>query len=83
MRFPASTASYASSIQHAAARSAGKLYFGTATNNYQLNDIAYLAVLDNLAMFGQLTPAKTMKWVRTPWFSIGRLNLHLHVLELH
>nr|VWO96522.1 Beta-xylanase (EC [Ganoderma boninense] len=47
---------------NAVARSAGKLYFGTATNNYQLNDSAYVAVLDDLAMFGQLTPAKAMKW---------------------
>ena len=68
---------------NAAACSAGKLYFGTATNNYQLNDTAYLAVLDDLAMFGQLTPAKTMKWVRTSWFPISLLNFHLHVLELH
>ena len=48
---------------NAAARAAGKLYFGTATNNYQLNDTAYVAILDDLAMFGQLTPAKAMKWV--------------------
>nr|VWP00034.1 Dual O-methyltransferase/FAD-dependent monooxygenase CTB3 (Cercosporin toxin biosynthesis cluster protein 3) [Includes: O-methyltransferase (EC, FAD-dependent monooxygenase (EC ] [Ganoderma boninense] len=47
---------------NAVARSAGKLYFGTATNNYQLNDTAYVAILDDLAMFGQLTPAKAMKW---------------------
>ncbi|PIL29539.1 hypothetical protein GSI_08347 [Ganoderma sinense ZZ0214-1] len=50
---------------NAAARSAGKLYFGTATNNYQWNDSAYVTILDNLAMFGQLTPAKVMKWSYT------------------
>ena len=49
---------------NAAAHSAGKLYFGTATNNYQLNDTAYVAILDDLAMFGQITPAKGIKWVR-------------------
>ena len=49
---------------NAAAHSAGKLYFGTATNNYQLNDTAYVASLDDLAMFGQITPAKGIKWVR-------------------
>ena len=49
---------------NAAARAAGKLYFGTATNNYELNDTAYVAILDDLVMFGQLTPAKAMKWVR-------------------
>ncbi|PIL26766.1 hypothetical protein GSI_11182 [Ganoderma sinense ZZ0214-1] len=47
---------------NAAARSSGKLYFGTATNNYQLNDTAYVAILDDRAMFGQLTPAKAMNW---------------------
>ena len=53
---------------NAIARSAGKLYFGTATNNYQLNDTAYVAILDDLAMFGQITPAKVMKWVRSSQF---------------
>ena len=55
---------------NAVARSAGKLYFGTATNNYQLNDTAYVTILDDLAMFGQITPAKVMKWVRTPPFPL-------------
>ncbi|KAI1781697.1 glycoside hydrolase superfamily [Ganoderma leucocontextum] len=50
---------------NAAARSAGKLYFGTATNNYELDDTAYVAILDDSAMFGQLTPAKAMKWNHT------------------
>ena len=47
-----------------AAHQARKLYFGTATNNDELNDTAYFALLDNLTLFGQLTPAKAMKWVR-------------------
>ena len=55
---------------NAIARSAGKLYFGTATNNYQLNDTAYVTILDDLAMFGQITPAKVMKWVRTSPFCL-------------
>ena len=55
---------------HEAARSAGKLYFGTATNNYQLNDTAYVTILDDSAMFGQLTPAKVMKWVRLSQFPL-------------
>ena len=46
-----------------AAHQARKLYFGTATNNDELSDKAYFAILDNIAMFGQLTPAKAMKWV--------------------
>ncbi|KAH9912303.1 endo-beta-1,4-glucanase [Epithele typhae] len=48
-----------------AARSNGKLYFGTATNNDELNDTAYFALLDSFANFGQLTSAKAMKWNST------------------
>ncbi|KAI8974771.1 endo-beta-1,4-glucanase [Trametes punicea] len=48
-----------------AARAAHKLYFGTATNNGELNDTAYFAILDDIQMFGQLTPAKAMKWEET------------------
>lgn len=47
-----------------AALAARKLYFGTATNNVELNDTAYFDVLDDFKMFGQITPAKGMKWVR-------------------
>ncbi len=49
---------------NAAARAAGKLYFGTATNTDELNDTRYFAILDDIRMFGQLTAAKAMKWVR-------------------
>ena len=53
---------------HEAARAAGKLYFGTATDNPELNDTAYVAKLDNNEMFGQITPANSMKWVSsTVW----------------
>ncbi|KAI0823516.1 endo-beta-1,4-glucanase [Trametes gibbosa] len=48
-----------------AALSAHKLYFGTATNNVELNDSAYFALLDDHRMFGQITPAKGMKWLET------------------
>lgn len=44
------------------AKQAGKLYFGTATDNPELNDTAYDAILDNNLQFGALTPANTMKW---------------------
>ena len=40
-----------------------KLYFGTATNNDELNDTAYRALIDDNKMFGQITPANSMKWV--------------------
>lgn len=47
-----------------AAKAFGKLYFGTATDNPELTDTAYTAILDNIHQFGQLTPANSMKWVR-------------------
>ena len=46
-----------------AAKSAGKLYFGSATDNPELTDMAYVTILNDTAMFGQLTPANSMKWV--------------------
>ena len=45
------------------AQAAGKKYFGTATDNSELTDTAYTAILDNFAEFGQITPANSMKWV--------------------
>ena len=49
---------------NALAQAAGKKYFGTATDNSELTDTAYTAILDNNMEFGQLTPANSMKWVR-------------------
>ena len=43
---------------------AGKLYFGSATDNGELSDSAYVAGLSNTADFGQITPGNSMK-VRT------------------
>ncbi|KAH9887904.1 endo-beta-1,4-glucanase [Cubamyces lactineus] len=48
-----------------AAHQANKLYFGTATNYDELNDTTYFHLLDDIHMFGQLTPAKAMKWEET------------------
>ncbi|KIK87698.1 glycoside hydrolase family 10 protein [Paxillus rubicundulus Ve08.2h10] len=45
-----------------AAKAAGKLYFGSATDTPELPDSAYLAILSDTAMFGQLTPGNSMKW---------------------
>ncbi|KDQ57133.1 glycoside hydrolase family 10 protein [Jaapia argillacea MUCL 33604] len=44
------------------AKLAGKKYFGTATDNSELTDTAYVAILDDNTEFGQLTPANSMKW---------------------
>ncbi|KAJ4475354.1 endo-1,4-B-xylanase A [Lentinula edodes] len=63
---PTSTASIppapTGSNSNALARAAGKLYFGTATDNSELSDAAYVAILSDNSYFGQLTPANSMKW---------------------
>ncbi|KAI8971024.1 endo-1,4-beta xylanase [Trametes punicea] len=48
-----------------AAKSAKKLYFGTATNSDQWNDTTYFNILKSDAEFGQITPANVMKWFAT------------------
>jgi len=48
-----------------AAKTAGKLYFGTATDNPELTDTTYVTILNDTAMFGQLTPGNSMKWDAT------------------
>ena len=50
---------------HALAKAAGKLYFGSATDNPELTDTAYVAILSENNQFGQITPGNSMKWVRT------------------
>ncbi|KAH9917921.1 endo-beta-1,4-glucanase [Epithele typhae] len=50
---------------HALAKQAGKLYFGTATDNGELTNQPYVAVLNNGQMFGQITAANSMKWDAT------------------
>jgi len=47
------------------AKAAGKLYFGSATDNGELTDAAYVAILSNTSQFGQITPGNTMKWEYT------------------
>jgi len=39
-----------------------KKYFGTATDNPELSDKPYAAILDDHNEFGQVTPANSMKW---------------------
>lgn len=48
-----------------AAKAAGKKYFGSAVDNADLSDSAYVAILSNNTEFGQVTPANSMKWVGT------------------
>ncbi|KUI65033.1 Endo-1,4-beta-xylanase 1 [Cytospora mali] len=44
---------------------AGKKYFGSATDNGELDDTAYTAVLSDSSEFGQITPGNTQKWQYT------------------
>ncbi|OQE18216.1 hypothetical protein PENSTE_c018G03430 [Penicillium steckii] len=47
---------------HTAAVAKGKLYFGSATDNSELTDTAYLTQLNNTDDFGQITPGNSQKW---------------------
>jgi len=50
---------------NALAQAAGKKYFGSATDNPELTDTAYVKLLSDNKMFGQLTPGNSMKWDAT------------------
>ncbi|KII85154.1 glycoside hydrolase family 10 protein [Plicaturopsis crispa FD-325 SS-3] len=43
----------------------GWKYFGSATDNPELTDAAYVAILSDNKMFGQITPGNSMKWDAT------------------
>lgn len=47
------------------AKANGLKYFGTATDNYELANAPYLALLSNTSDFGQITPSNMMK-VKNP-----------------
>ncbi|KAJ3919063.1 endo-1,4-beta-xylanase C precursor [Lentinula edodes] len=47
------------------AQTAGKKYFGSATDNPEFTDAAYLAILSDNTYFGQITPGNSMKWDAT------------------
>jgi endo-1,4-beta-xylanase len=50
---------------HTLAKSQGKLYFGSATDNPELTDTTYVAMLSDSTMFGQITPGNSLKWDAT------------------
>ena len=52
----------ASAQLHQLAVAAGKLYFGSATDNGELTDSAYVDILADRAEFGQITPGNGQKW---------------------
>lgn len=43
------------------AKAAGKVYLGSATDNPELSDAAYVALLSNTKEFSQLTPVSPIK----------------------
>ncbi|VDB83763.1 unnamed protein product [Peniophora sp. CBMAI 1063] len=47
------------------AQAAGKKYFGSATDNPELTDSAYVAILSESSEFGQITPGNSWKWDAT------------------
>jgi endo-1,4-beta-xylanase len=47
------------------AKAAGKSYFGTGTDNPELQDSAYLKITSSTENFGQLTPGNGQKWDAT------------------
>jgi len=47
------------------AKAKGLKYFGSATDNSELSDTQYTAILSNINQFGQITPGNTQKWVYT------------------
>jgi endo-1,4-beta-xylanase len=47
------------------AKAKGLKYFGSATDNSELTDTQYVAILSDINQFGQVTPGNTMKWVYT------------------
>jgi endo-1,4-beta-xylanase len=44
-----------------AAKASGKKYFGSATDNPNLDDEPYVRKLSNTDNFGQITPGNSMK----------------------
>ncbi|RDB25725.1 Endo-1,4-beta-xylanase C [Hypsizygus marmoreus] len=61
---PASTGTSNAGLS-AVALAAGKKYFGSATDNPELTDTAYVAGLSNVKDFNQITPGNSMKWDAT------------------
>jgi endo-1,4-beta-xylanase len=48
---------------NALAKAKGLKYFGSATDNGELSDTAYVNILKNTNNFGQITPGNTQKWM--------------------
>jgi endo-1,4-beta-xylanase len=59
---PSNTQRQAQDGLNTAAKAYGKLYFGTATDNNELTDTEYTAILSDTNEFGQITPGNALKW---------------------
>ncbi|EIW84711.1 glycoside hydrolase family 10 protein [Coniophora puteana RWD-64-598 SS2] len=46
-----------------AAKAAGKVYFGTATDTNEFGDYGYVTILNDTSIFGQFTPGNSLKWM--------------------
>lgn len=44
------------------AKAKGLQYFGSATDNPELTDVPYKAILSDINEFGQITPGNSQKW---------------------
>ncbi|EIN11616.1 endo-1,4-beta-xylanase A precursor [Punctularia strigosozonata HHB-11173 SS5] len=62
---PGSSPTVSGSGLNADAQAAGFKYFGSATDNNELSDTAYVNILKVPSQFGQITPANSMKWDAT------------------
>lgn len=65
MAMLALSASTANAQLHKLAVAAGLKYFGSATDNGELTNASYVAVLRDAEEFGQITPGNTQKWYYT------------------
>ena len=54
----------------------GKVYFGSATDNPELTNAPYVAILSDRNMFGQTTATNSMKWVRIQRSSESDMLMH-------
>lgn len=71
-----STVSTSTAKLNTLAKSRGKVYFGSATDNPELTNTSYVAILDDNTMFGQLTAANSMKWASYySWIGVGIFGL--------
>ena len=59
---PIAFAGAASAQLHQLTVANGKEYFGSATDNNELSDAPYKAILTNTSEFGQITPGNAQKW---------------------